>query len=108
MALEITDTNFQTDVEKFDGIVLVDFWATWCTPCKIQGPIVEQLAEELKANAKIRISKLNVDENPVVSEKFQILSIPTLKIFKNGEIAADMVGLQSKEALLSKIKELAS
>lgn len=104
MVQEATDQNFKSEVLDNQEIVLVDFWAPWCGPCKMQGPIVEQLSEEFASEKKVKIMKMNVDENPETSQQFSILSIPTLKVFKAGEVVADMVGLQSKESLASKIK----
>ena len=105
MAQEVTDQNFKQEVLEGDKIVLVDFWAPWCGPCKMQGPIVEELSNDFANEAKVKVMKMNVDENPEVSQQYSILSIPTLKIFKGGEIVADMVGLQSKETLASQIKK---
>jgi thioredoxin 1 len=105
MAQEVTDQNFKQEVLEGDKVVLVDFWAPWCGPCKMQGPIVEELSNDFANEAKVKVMKMNVDENPEVSQQYSILSIPTLKIFKGGEIVADMVGLQSKESLASQIKK---
>lgn len=103
MAKEFTDKNFEGDVEKNPGVVVVDFWAPWCGPCKVQSPIVESLAQQYASKQNVLIGKLNVDENPRVGEKYGILSIPTLKIFKAGQIVDDMVGLQSKENLAARV-----
>lgn len=97
MALELTDQNFDQEISS--GVVLVDFWAPWCTPCKMQGPIIEDLAQDLKDTAGVKITKLNVDENQIKSSENEIMSIPTLKIFKNGQVVETMMGLQSKEVL---------
>lgn len=105
MAQEVTDQNFKQEVLEGDKVVLVDFWAPWCGPCKMQGPIVEELSNDFANEAKVKVMKMNVDENPETSQQYSILSIPTLKIFKGGEIVADMVGLQSKESLASQIKK---
>jgi len=101
MVLEISDQNFDQEVKNFSGVVLVDFWAPWCGPCKMQGPIIEQLSQELKDKTNIKIAKLNVDENQAKSQEYEVMSIPTLKIFKNGQVVETMIGLQSKETLLS-------
>lgn len=105
MALELNDQNFKQEIKDFKGVALVDFWAVWCGPCKAQGPIVEELAQELTGKSNVKIAKLNVDENQTVSGEFEILSIPTLKIFKDGQVVEDMVGLQDKDSLLAKIKK---
>lgn len=105
MALELNDQNFDQEIKNFEGVALVDFWASWCMPCKMQGPIIDQLAEELKDKNNIKITKLNVEENPAKSQEFEIMSIPSLKIFKNGKVVEDMVGVQSKNVLLEKINK---
>lgn len=98
-----TDQNFEEEVIKSDKPVLVDFWAPWCGPCKMQGPIIEELAEEMK-DKNIKIGKLNVDDNQATGQTYGIMSIPTLAIFKNGEVAETMVGLQSKDVLKEKLE----
>jgi len=105
MSLELTDQNFDQEVKQFDGVVVVDFFAPWCGPCKMQGPIVDEIAKELNSNDKIKIGKLNVDEGQKIAAEFQVMSIPTLKIFKGGKVVEEMMGLQSKEALLEKINK---
>lgn len=102
--LTFTDQNFEEEVLKSDVPVLVDFWAPWCGPCKLQGPIVEELANDYEGKA-VKIGKLNVDENQETSGKFQIMSIPTLAIFKNGEMVQQMIGLHDKDALSQKLEE---
>jgi len=100
----ITDANFDSEVMKSDKPVLVDFWAVWCGPCQMQGPIVEEVAKEMGGNAKV--GKLNVDENPGMAQKFGVMSIPTLMIFKGGTVVKQFVGVQSKETLLSELNKL--
>ena len=96
------DDNFEAEVMKSETPVLVDFWAEWCGPCKMQGPIVDELATEFEGK-KIKIGKLDVDANQVSSQKYGIMSIPTIAIFKGGEVVETMVGLQSKEILAEKL-----
>ncbi len=108
MVYEVTDQNFDQEIIHFSGIALVDFWAPWCGPCKMQGPIVEEVAEAFKDNSQIKIAKLNVDENNTKAQEYQVMSIPTLKIFKEGKVVDEMVGLQSKEDLVAAIKKHSS
>ena len=91
----ITDGSFETEVLKNDSPVLVDFWAEWCGPCRALGPKLEELSQEL--DGKLKIVKLNIDENPNVTSQFGIRSIPTMIIFKGGESVETLMGNQSKE-----------
>jgi thioredoxin 1 len=100
--IQITDSNFEQEVEKSDIPVLIDFWAVWCGPCKMIAPIVEELAVEFEGKAKI--GKVDVDNNPVIASKFGIRSIPTLLIFKGGKKVDEIVGAVPKPMILSKLK----
>ena len=101
-----TDTNFQTDVEQSQIPVLVDFWAPWCGPCKMVSPVVEELATEY--TGKLTVGKLNVDDNPQTAEKYGVMSIPTLIIFKGGQPVKTMVGAQGKDSFKKGIDEVLS
>lgn len=96
--VKFTDQNFEEEVIKSNVPVLVDFWAPWCGPCQMMGPVIEELAKEYEGKA-IKIGKLNVDENPTMAEKHGIMSIPALKVFKAGQVVNEMVGAQAKEGL---------
>jgi len=98
----VTDTSFEKEVEKAQGVVLVDFWATWCGPCKMIAPLVEQIASENEG--KLTVGKLDVDANGQTALKYGVMSIPTLILFKNGQPVERLVGYQPKERLLAKIK----
>jgi len=93
--LTLTGANFDAEVKK--GVVLVDFWAPWCGPCRMLGPVVEALSDEMKGSLKV--GKVNVDEQPELSEKFEVASIPTLLLFKDGKVIANRVGAANKDAL---------
>lgn len=99
--MEFTDQNFDADVIGSDTPVLVDFWAEWCAPCKMIAPTVEALAREYEG--QVRIGKLNIDENPSVPSRFGIRGIPTLMLFKKGEVAEQIVGVKPKADLKAAI-----
>ncbi len=98
MAIEITKENFEEVVLKNQLPVLVDFWATWCGPCKMIGPIVEEIAEELEG--KVAVGKINVDKQPELANRYGVMSIPTLLVFKNGQITNKKIGYMPKEKIL--------
>ncbi|MEK7604931.1 MAG: thioredoxin [Patescibacteria group bacterium] len=102
----ITDQNFASEVAQNKLPVLVDFWAPWCGPCRIISPIVEELAKEFEG--KIKVGKLNVDENPETAGKFGVMSIPTLLMFKEGKPVDSIVGAQSKETIKQAMEKLIS
>jgi thioredoxin 1 len=105
MAFEFTDNNFQeTALES--GVSVVDFWAEWCGPCRMIGPIIEELSTDY--DGKVTVGKLNVDHHPEVSMKYGIRSIPTIMIFKDGEPVEKIVGVTTKQNLTSKIEALLS
>ncbi len=101
MAIEITDSNFEEVVLKSDKPVLVDFWAEWCGPCRMVGPVVEELAKEYEGKAVI--GKLDVDNNPRVATEFGIMSIPALLFFKDGKVVDKQVGAVPKHVLAGKL-----
>jgi thioredoxin 1 len=103
---EATTDNFETEVIKHPGAVLVDFWAEWCGPCKALGPVLDSLAEEYRE--KVKVVKVNVDHHPETAQQYKVRGIPTLVFFKNGEQAHQMVGLQSKDAIKAVIDKLAN
>jgi thioredoxin 1 len=102
MAFEFTDANFQTEAIDTEDLVVLDFWAEWCGPCKMIGPVIEELSSEYEGKAKI--GKVNVDKETQVSMKFGIRSIPTILFLKGGEIVDKQVGVTSKENLKSRIE----
>ncbi len=106
MAEQVTDASFEEDVLKSDVPVLVDFWAPWCGPCRVLGPIVEELAEDNKGK-DVKILKMNIDENSATPSKYGVMSIPTLILFKDGEPVDQMVGVQDKAVLQGKLDEQA-
>jgi len=104
MTIEATDNNFDSVVIKSDKPVLVDFWAEWCGPCRMVGPLVKEISQEYEGRAVV--AKLDVDSNPEVSAKFGIRNIPTILYFKNGEIVDKQVGAVPKNVIASKLEAL--
>jgi thioredoxin 1 len=98
----ISDANFDSEVLKSETPVFVDFWATWCPPCKIVGPIVEEIAEEMEG--KVKVCKVNVDENQQTAQSYGIKAIPTLMLFKNGSAVKTLVGAHPKEEIKKEIE----
>ena len=104
MALEITDANFESTVLKSDKPVIVDFWAVWCGPCRIVGPIVQEIGDEFPDQAVV--GKLDVDHNPEAARTYGIRNIPTILFFKNGEVVDKQVGAVPKQILVEKLEAL--
>lgn len=102
--ITLTEANFDSEVIQLKVPVLVDFWAVWCGPCKLQNPILEQLEKEIGAGAKV--GKLNVDEHPAIVGKYNVMSIPTLMLFHKGQVVMQWIGVQGKETLLNAIRVL--
>ena len=103
MAMEFNKSNFDTEVVKSNVPVLVDFWAPWCGPCKMIGPIIEELATEF--DGKVKVGKVNVDDNQDLAGTFGIRGIPTVMLFKDGKVLNQFVGLKSKEELTSALND---
>ena len=101
---QVTDGNFEEEVIKSDLPVLVDFWAPWCGPCRTVAPIVEELAKDYQG--KLKVTKLDVDNNPSTAAKYGIFSIPTILIFKDGKVATQIVGAVPKKHFVDKLNEL--
>lgn len=100
---EVTQKDFESFVSQGNKLVLVDFWASWCGPCRILSPVVDEIADDLEG--KIEVGKCNVDDNQELAMKFQVMSIPTLILFKEGKPVCTMVGAQSKEAIVAEINK---
>jgi len=105
METTLTDQNFEAEVLKSGITVLVDFWAPWCGPCKIYGPIIEEIAKEM-AGKPVKIAKMNVDEFPGAAGNYGVMSIPTTMIFKNGVVVEQLVGVQPKDKLIDKLNQI--
>lgn len=101
MSREITDQTFSQETDK--GLVLIDFWATWCGPCRMQAPVVEKLAEEMAG--QVKIGKVDVDKNQATAAKYGVMSIPTLLIQKDGQVVDTLIGYHDKGALKAKLEQ---
>lgn len=99
MAMEITLENFENEVLKSEVPVLIDFWASWCMPCKMLSPVVDEIAAE--SDGSYKVGKINVDEQQELAAKFRVMSIPTILVFNNGEIVEKSVGVQSKNKIMA-------
>ena len=102
--VQVTDQNFETTVVASTQLVLVDFWATWCGPCRMIAPVLDEIAKE--QGTAVRIAKVDVDNNPTLSNRFGIRNIPTMLFFKSGEVKDQVVGLTSKADLISRLNAL--
>ena len=105
-AMAVTDESFETEVEQNSGLTVVDFWATWCAPCRMIAPILDQLATEY--SGKVKVTKLDVDQNVRTATRFNVRSIPTLLFFKDGKLVDQVVGAVPKQALETKFKQHAA
>jgi thioredoxin 1 len=105
-AVVVTDTNFEEEIEKHEGLAVVDFWATWCGPCRMVAPILDQLAVEY--NGKAKVAKLDVDANQQTTMRFNVRSIPTILFFKGGKLVDTVIGAVPKAKLEAKFKEHAN
>lgn len=99
----MTESNFEQEVINSDLPVMVDFWAPWCGPCKVVGPIIEQLAEDYQG--KIKVGKLNVDENNNIAMRYNVMSIPTLKFYKGGQVVGELVGAAPRATIEAEMKK---
>ena len=100
--ININESNFDENIKS--GVVLVDFWATWCRPCRMMGPIIEKVGDEM--NGKARVCKVDIDQNNAIAQRYGIQNIPTILIFKDGKIAGQFVGLTNKEDIISALTKL--
>jgi thioredoxin 1 len=104
--VDVTSKSWETEVLKHSGIVMVDFWASWCGPCKMIAPVIDELAGEY--SGRLKVCKLNTDESPDISSQYQIMGIPSLLFFKEGKLVDKMVGAASKSQFKEKIEEIIS
>lgn len=101
--VNVTDTTFSNEVYNSDKPVLVDFWAKWCAPCRMMAPVLEEFAEEY--SDKMKVAKLDVDENPMIASTYRIMSIPTMGVFVNGKLVDKVVGFMPKEQLVARLSK---
>ena len=101
--LHLTDENFQEEIKNYEGVALVDFWAPWCGPCQMVGPSIEELATEMEGKAKV--GKVNVDEEGSLGQEYQIMSIPAVYVFKNGEVVERLIGAMVKDSYKEAIEK---
>lgn len=102
MHITLDQNNFKSEVLDFSGKVLVDFWAPWCGPCQMLGPVIDEIADEL--NGQVKVAKINVDENQELAGQFNVASIPTVLIFENGQVKNTLIGFHQKQEYLDALK----
>ena len=101
--LHFTDENFKSEVKDYEGVVVVDFWAPWCGPCQMVGPVIEEIAKDMEGKAKV--GKVNVDEQGTLGQEYEIMSIPAVYVFKNGEVVERLIGAMAKENYVEAIEK---
>ena len=101
--LHLTDENFKSEVLDYEGVTMVDFWAPWCGPCQMVGPVIEELSTEMEGKAKV--GKVNVDEEGTLGQRYEIMSIPAVYVFKNGEVVERLIGAMAKESYKEAIEK---
>lgn len=100
----LSDADFKKEVADFKGVAIVDFWAEWCTPCHMLAPTIEELSKDYEGNANVKIMKLDTDANPQTSMQFSIMSIPTVMVFKDGQVKKTLVGVRGKDEYVDAIE----